>query len=252
MSWTHKPKLAPKQTALGFEALSHWADLPSHVSAGSGDDAARNPRGHRVHVDATRASCLGREAVGDLRARVSRGCSPPRARRNGLCDGTSSSVSTRRAFSSARATSSNSDGLPAAQTVAGMPRSTCSVHATSTCWPTGSTCPSTKSIEVTASRSSDEEIEATCRLGGLAVRLRAAYGAPTSYALVLCGSDSPAAARLAPSCTPSNLSALYGQDALTRQYSAFHDRLNGLDSPIADGLAGSAAVRRALAILRTL
>lgn len=112
--------------------------------------------------------------------------------------------------------------------------------------------PSEHEIQVTAVSVNDQEIDATCVLAGLPLRLRAAYGAPTSRASVLCGSASPAAPKLAESQAMSSPPAIYGDDALTRQYSAFHDRLRGLVSPIADGLAGSAAARRALAILNML
>ena len=112
--------------------------------------------------------------------------------------------------------------------------------------------PSADSIEVTASTLNGRAIDATCRLAGVSLRLRAAYGAPSSSAVIRCGTASPAAAKLAQSRRQPDLSTLYGQDALTRQYSAFHDRLHGLDSAIADGLAGSAAARRALTILRAL
>lgn len=107
-------------------------------------------------------------------------------------------------------------------------------------------------IQVTAVRLDDEEIDATCVLAGLPLRLRAAYGAPASRTSVLCGSASPAASKLTESHALAGQFKLYGGDALTRQYSAFHDRLCGRASPIADGLAGSAAARRALAILNTL
>ncbi len=107
-------------------------------------------------------------------------------------------------------------------------------------------------IQVADVRLDDQEIDATCVLAGLPLRLRAAYGAPASRAFVLCGSASPAAAKLAGSRAPADRLGLYGEDALARQYSAFHDRLCGLVSPIADGLAGSAAARRALAILNML
>jgi predicted dehydrogenase len=107
-------------------------------------------------------------------------------------------------------------------------------------------------IQVTAVRLDDGEIDATCVLAGLPLRLRAAYGAPASRASVLCGSASPAATRLTESHALVDRLKLYGEDALTRQYSAFHDRLRGLASPIADGMAGSAAARRALAILSML
>ena len=110
--------------------------------------------------------------------------------------------------------------------------------------------PSADSIEVTAGTLNGHAIDATCRLAGVSLRLRAAYGAAASSALIRCGTASPAAAKLAQ--PHQQLSTLYGEDALTRQYSAFHDRLHGLDSAIADGLAGSAAARRALAILRAL
>jgi predicted dehydrogenase len=109
-----------------------------------------------------------------------------------------------------------------------------------------------ETMQVTASRLDDREVEATCLMAGVPVCLRAGYGAPTSHATVLCGAASPVADMLTRSPRLSEQSGLYGQDPLTRQYSAFRDRLSGLESPIADGTAGSAAARRALAILRAL
>ena len=235
---------------LGFEALSHWADLPSHVSAA----AVTTPPD--THADI--ASMLMRRGLHVLVEKPLATCERDIARLLATARETERILCTGHLerFNEKSIQLCAGDVVEFSRVARGA---NCGRHAVLDLlvhdldllayW---LDVPFDESIEVTASRSSDEEIEATCRLGGLAVRLRAAYGAPTSYASVLCGSDSPAAARLAPSCTPSNLSALYGQDALTRQYSAFHDRLNGLDSPIADGLAGSAAVRRALAILRTL
>jgi len=107
-------------------------------------------------------------------------------------------------------------------------------------------------IQVTGVRLDDQKIDATCVLAGFPLRLRASYGTPASSAVVLCGAASPAATKLAGSDAPAARLELYGDDALTRQYSAFHDRLRGLVSPIADGLAGSAATRRALTILNML
>jgi predicted dehydrogenase len=112
--------------------------------------------------------------------------------------------------------------------------------------------PKDGAIQVTASRLEDRKIEVACLVGGVPLRLCGGYGASASQAVVLCGSASPAAAALAHATDLRAPSALYGRDGLTRQYSAFHQRLCGRDSPIADGMAGSAAARRALAILRAL
>lgn len=112
--------------------------------------------------------------------------------------------------------------------------------------------PKDGAIQVTAGRLGDREIEVACMVGGVPLRLRAGYGASATQAVVLCGAGSPAAATLTRAADARNPRALYGRDGLTRQYSAFHQRLCGLDAPIADGMAGSAAARRALAILRSL
>ena len=112
--------------------------------------------------------------------------------------------------------------------------------------------PKDGAIEVTAGRLDDREIEVACTIGGVPLRLRAGYGASATEAVVLCGAGSRVAAALARAADTRNPRALFGRDGLTRQYSAFHQRLCGLDAPIADGMAGSAAARRALAILRAL
>lgn len=93
---------------------------------------------------------------------------------------------------------------------------------------------------------SADGVTAQVRLGAFAVELCARHGADVSLATVAW--DGPDAGEMRLSVPRRGDE----EDAMTRQYNAFHQRLSGRPAALADGHAGALAARRALAILAAL
>lgn len=90
-------------------------------------------------------------------------------------------------------------------------------------------------------------VHVQARVGGTLVDFHARHSADVSLASVG-WSDGSGWNELALSDPPERNQS----DALTRQYTAFDHMLRGLQSPLADALAGAVAARRALAIVAKL
>lgn len=101
-------------------------------------------------------------------------------------------------------------------------------------------------FEVEAASETSDAVRALVRLGPFEVELSARHGADTAWAsLAWDGPDSGEMELSVPRRGDE-------EDALTRQYHAFHQRLTGHPARLADGHAGAHAARRALAILAAL
>lgn len=105
----------------------------------------------------------------------------------------------------------------------------------------GSTC-----FQVEAAHETVDTVSAQVRLGAINIEFAARHGADSSRAAL--SWDGPDAGEMQLSLPARD----HEQDALTRQYHAFHQRLAGQFSHLADGHAGALAARRALAILEAL
>lgn len=91
-----------------------------------------------------------------------------------------------------------------------------------------------------------DQVRAEVDMGGCRVALLARHGAERSSASLRWGEARGQALEL--SVRP----AAHEEDALTRQYTAFHHLLAGRSATLADAQAGAVAARRALAILAEL
>jgi predicted dehydrogenase len=101
-------------------------------------------------------------------------------------------------------------------------------------------------FRVVAVTESSDGVTAQVQLGSFAVELCARHGAETSLATLAWDGPDAGEMRL------SGPQRGDEEDAMTRQYNAFHQRLTGRPAHLADGHAGALAARRALAILAAL